>query len=81
MSRRNSSSVSHRIQDLVKQVTETPEEDWPDIFDIEKDPDGSIYDFTYEKSFDSLPEWAKFNVEMEDVEEDDSMIRTTYYEE
>lgn len=62
---RHHSTQAYRVQDLVKQVDSTPVEDWPSLFFIEALEDGSVEDTVYGKVFDTILEWATFNVELE----------------
>lgn len=70
---RHHSTQSNRVQDLVKQVEDTPQEYWEREFDIIVDEDraGDIYDLLDEKHFVSLVEWAEYQLQMEKQDDDD----------
>jgi DNA-binding protein Fis len=70
MSRHNASK-SYEIQSLVKQVNEATEQELYDLHGIEVS-DGTVYDMCYDQHFDSVVEWATFNIEQEALEDDSS---------
>lgn len=69
MSRHNASK-SYEIQTLVKQVNEATPDELYSLHGIDIDEYGSVYDTCYQKQFDSVQEWATFNIEMESSEDD-----------
>lgn len=68
---RHHSTQSNRVQDLVKQVEDTPVEYWEKDFDIMEAEGGDIYDLLDEKFFDTLVEWAEYQIQMEKQDDDD----------
>lgn len=60
-------SNHHRVQDLIKQVLDTPEDEWSQTFAIEKKEDGSVLDLVENRMYDSLADWAIWSVEQEDA--------------
>lgn len=62
---RNHASQSFRVLDLIKQVNAVSEDDQYRDFGIEQDEDGTIFDTIEGKRFDTIVEWAQFNIEME----------------
>ena len=68
---RHHSAQSFRVQDLVKQVLDTAPEYWEGTFDIIEQDDGAILDLLEDRVFDSIHDWAVFNVQMEQEEDDE----------
>jgi hypothetical protein len=60
---------AHQIQALIKQVKSLDEHELYDLYGIELDQEGSVYDSCYDKTFDSVALWAQFNVQTEDIED------------
>ena len=68
----NHSAQSHQIQSLVKQVIDTLDPDvLYDLYGIEVDTDGSVYDTVYDKSFPTVACWARFSIEMDEIDDAD----------
>lgn len=67
MSTHHHSVVSRGAQDLIKQVLETHEGNWSQIFGIEKREDDTILDIVENRVYESLADWAIWSVEQEDA--------------
>ena len=68
---RHHATQSYRVQDLVKQVLDTDPDDWESIFDIVEQDDGTILDLLEDRVFDTIHDWAIFNVQMEQEDDDE----------
>lgn len=69
---RHHSTQSNRVQDLVKQVEDTDSDYWEQEFDISLQEDGySIYDILDRKLFGSLLDWAEYQIQLEQDDDDD----------
>jgi len=68
MSKHNHSVVAQEITFIVNEVNRLPEDEVKSLYGIELLETGKVFDPTYDKTFESVSEWAAFNVEQDDVE-------------
>jgi len=68
MSKNNHAVNSHEIMFIVNEVKRLGEDEVKDLYGIELLEKGKVYDPTYNKTFDTVAEWAGFNVEQDDLE-------------
>jgi len=68
MRKNNHSVMAQEVTYLISQINKLTEEEVHSLYGIELSADGKVYDTTYDKKFDSINEWAMFNIEQDDVE-------------
>ncbi len=68
MGKYNHSVMSQEITFIVSEISRLSKEDVKSIYGIDMLEDGKVFDPTYDKTFDTVGEWAAFNVEQDDVE-------------
>ncbi len=68
MAKNNHNVNSHEITFIVNEVKRLEEDEVKSLYGIELLDDGKVYDPTYSKTFDTVAEWAAFNLEQDDVE-------------
>lgn len=56
--------VTHIVNDIHNMSFEEAE----NMYGIELKKDGTVYDVMYGRSFDSLGEWAEYNVQQDELE-------------
>lgn len=67
---RHHSTLSNRVQDLVKQVNDTDPSEWKVVFDIDVDTSGNLWDLLENNCFPSVLEWAEFQIQLDSQDED-----------
>lgn len=66
---RNHSYVAHEVAHIVKSVNAvTSPEELESLYGITIRPDGKVLDNTYDMLFDTVADWARFSVELDDAE-------------
>lgn len=68
MSKNNHTVNSQEITYIVNEVKRLDEDEVKSLYGIELLEAGSVYDPTYNKTFDTVAQWAEFNIEQDDVE-------------
>lgn len=80
MSKRNYGANSHEIAYIVNEVNRLTEEEIKSLYGIELFDNGKVFDPTYDKTFDSVSEWAEFNIEQDNVEYEELFYDNDYEE-
>jgi len=68
MSKNNHAVNSQEIAYTVNEVKRLDNDEVKSLYGIELLDKGRVYDPTYDKSFDTVAQWAEFNIEQDDVE-------------
>lgn len=68
MSKSNHSAVAQEVAYVISEVKRLSQEEAQSVYGIELLPNGKVFDPMYNRTFDSIGEWAEFNVEQDDME-------------
>ncbi len=80
MSKQNRGAIAHDVTYIINQASALPHEEFELLYGIEFLAHGKILDSTYNQEFESIGEWAAFNV-TEDMTEYSEHIGGYYYDE
>ena len=61
-------NVRTEANHIVNDISKMSQEEATRIYGIEFNPDGTVFDPIYNRTFISVAEWAEFNVEQDEVE-------------
>lgn len=68
MSKHNHGVIAQEVAFVIGEVHRLSEEEVKSLYGIELLEKGKVYDPTYNKTFDTVGEWAAFSLEQDDVE-------------
>jgi hypothetical protein len=68
MSKHNHNVIAHEVSFTINEINKLTEDEVRSIYGIELLENGKVFDPTYNKKFESVGEWAEFNIEQDDVE-------------
>jgi len=68
MSKHNHSAVAQEVAFTINEVNRLSPDEVLSVYGIELLPNGKVFDQTYNKTFESVGEWAEFNIEQDDME-------------
>lgn len=68
MSRHHHAAVTSDVYHILHQIKHMPKEEAEQLHGITMNDDGSVFDPTFNKKFESLSEWAEWNAEQDEME-------------
>ena len=80
MSKSNHSVIAHEVTYIVSEISRLSEEEVKSTYGIELLEKGKVFDPTYDKEFETIGEWATFNVEQDEVETEEQFHGKYYGE-
>lgn len=80
MSKSNHSVIAHEVTYIVSEISRLSEDEVKVLYGIDFLEDGKVFDPTYDKEFETIGEWATFNVEQDEVVHDEH-FHSGHYEE
>lgn len=81
MSKHNHSAIAQEITHTIHEINRLSKDEVYDIYGIELLEDGRVFDPTYNKTFESVSEWAEFNIEQDEIEYEEHFHTGKYNEE
>lgn len=68
MGKNNHSAIAQEVTYLINEINRLSDEEIKILYGIELIEKGKVFDTTYDRTFDSINEWAMFNIEQDDIE-------------
>ena len=65
---RHHHTISSEISHILYELQNMSKEEAQTVYGIKLQEDGTVYDPTYDKYFESLGDWAEFNAEQDEME-------------
>jgi hypothetical protein len=81
MSGRKHRSVAAEVTYILAEIKGKNKEQVQDLYGIEIRNDGTVFDFTYDITFDDLAKWVHFNNEQDDTEYEERFTSGRYDDE
>ncbi len=68
MSKHHHSIIAAAIAFTVSEIAKSSADEIEKLYGIQLSEDGTVFDTTYNKTFESVSDWAEFNIEQDDLE-------------